>query len=263
MVPTFQGHDLLIKTLRTLDSTLQRLHETFEIIVVLDGPHLPTLELLSNQVNHITGLRFYTTARRRGLWAVTTKGINLAKGKYVITYDDDGEYPPHAILQLVHHYHNSTNELIFGVCKNVGEGSLLSRQTIQDAIAGQKPTSSLRIFRKDLVKPPIPEWMYIDAYFNWILTPQKIGHATVAYHRVTSRMSLRQKSFLFFHALVCYRRPLRSIIALCLLSTLTFSTILKHDAAELIGYLVVSTLTVICILHYVNIRRIICRQNTN
>ena len=100
VVPLFNEEDSIRAFHRRLDSVLQGLSSSFEIIYVDDGSTDLTLEILLEISRH-DRLTVIQLSRNFGHQAALTAGIDEANGEMVITMDGDGQHPPELIPSMI------------------------------------------------------------------------------------------------------------------------------------------------------------------
>jgi glycosyltransferase involved in cell wall biosynthesis len=89
IIPTMRRPDLLRRALRTvLDQTCQ----SFEIIVVIDGPDSDTVRALQAETD--ARIRVFKNAQPLGAGRARNIGVAKANGRYVAFLDDDDEWLP-------------------------------------------------------------------------------------------------------------------------------------------------------------------------
>lgn len=96
VVPTFRRPRLLQ---RAVKSALGQTFSDLEVIVVNDDPEKP----VSLQVND-ERVRLVTNTRARGACGARNTGLELAKGRYFTTLDDDDEFSPTRLELLLKSY---------------------------------------------------------------------------------------------------------------------------------------------------------------
>ena len=89
IIPTLRRPDLLRRALRTvLDQTWQ----SFEIIVVVDGPDPATMRALQAETD--VRIKVFSNAQSLGAGYARNFGVAQASGRYVAFLDDDDEWLP-------------------------------------------------------------------------------------------------------------------------------------------------------------------------
>src|SRR3989338_9020241 len=91
IIPVFNEEEVIAQTLRDAHNALQRIGDTFEIVVVNDGSTDQTLNILK-QIN-FPGLRVISHPKNKGYGASMKTGIRHSRGNMIGTVDADGTYP--------------------------------------------------------------------------------------------------------------------------------------------------------------------------
>ena len=98
VIPTYNRASLLLRAIR---SVLAQTYSTYEVIVVDDCSDDDMRSVLSEFTRTDSRIRVIRHERNRGLsWARNT-GIEAATGQYVSFLDDDDEYLPSTLNDLV------------------------------------------------------------------------------------------------------------------------------------------------------------------
>jgi len=125
--PTFNRSKLLR---RAIDSALRQQLEDFELIIVNDGSTDDTRDLVSSCNDE--RIIYIEHEKNMGLNAARNTGFNRAKGKYIVTLDDDDELSKFA-LQMAFNIYNRLSDgrikVLFFNCINV-ESRLISGKSI-------------------------------------------------------------------------------------------------------------------------------------
>lgn len=89
IIPAYNEADRLPRTLRRLHNYLKETSETYEILVVLDGPTDSTLEVLQRMSSEIDHLRIIERSVNRGKGCTVKQGMLKAIGKVRLFTDAD------------------------------------------------------------------------------------------------------------------------------------------------------------------------------
>ncbi len=100
VVPLFNEEASIREFHYRLDSVLQGLLPSFEIIYVDDGSTDRTLDILLD-ISKDDPFTVIQLSRNFGHQAALTAGIDLAEGEMVITLDGDGQHPPELIPSMI------------------------------------------------------------------------------------------------------------------------------------------------------------------
>lgn len=100
VVPAFNEHDNLAVLLPKLKVVLDGLSARWEVIVVDDGSHDNTAELMS-MLTREPGIRYVQLSRNFGKEAALTAGLESAHGDAVVLMDADLQHPPELLKQMI------------------------------------------------------------------------------------------------------------------------------------------------------------------
>src|ERR1700722_12759995 len=89
IIPTLNRPELLM---RALTSVLNQTHADIEVVVVIDGPDVETVDVLKTVRDH----RMRTLLNTQSLTAAgaRNRGVDHAKGDWIAFLDDDDEWSP-------------------------------------------------------------------------------------------------------------------------------------------------------------------------
>lgn len=177
VVPVYGGTAALAELCERLHASLSEAGLSYELILVDDRGQVeawPTIRALADANPQVTGLRL---SRNFGQHAATICGIEQARGKWVITMDDDLEHPPEAIPSLLHAC-GEEHPLVYGVFArrtHAGYRNLSSevmRRTLKRAFPDlNEDYSSFRAMHATLARQ-LPGFglskPYIDGMLSWL-----------------------------------------------------------------------------------------------
>lgn len=104
VIPSYRGGQRLCDLCKQLYQVLSDLPEhsrNFEIIVVLDGPDWESSEALQELLDQRTIEQLIRLPENRGQQEATICGLQAARGKWIITMDDDFQHPPAVVPQIL------------------------------------------------------------------------------------------------------------------------------------------------------------------
>lgn len=160
------------KILKVFEDTLYE----FEIIMVEDyskDRSWNEIEILTKKDNRVRGIKL---AKNFGQHASTLCGINLSKGDFVVTIDDDLEQPPEKIIDLLIEIENGY-DVVYGILTNKTHSfwrkisSKLIKLILNLLIPRLKNYSSMRVISRNIADQlsnfdsPYP---IIDGYLTWL-----------------------------------------------------------------------------------------------
>ncbi len=159
VIPTFRG---------TPESVIQGLRNAlgsrgYEVLLVDDGSGAPWRGSLEELASRHDDIRLIPLAERRGQAYATLVGVAAAKGRIVVTMDDDGEHPPEAVPDLVSRLDDGMDgslDLVYGVPRQPRRPNVLRRlgtglnNALFTLCLGKPlrvPVTSFRAMRRDLL----------------------------------------------------------------------------------------------------------------
>jgi len=103
VIPIYNSYNILSKTVENTISTLRENFSDFEIILVCDGSPDDSWQLMKQLAEKYQNIIISINLNKNyGQHSAVLCGIAHAKGKYIITMDDDLQNPPSEIIKLVH-----------------------------------------------------------------------------------------------------------------------------------------------------------------
>jgi len=127
VLPMFNEEGSIESTVNRIVKTLKPLDWTFEILIVNDGSTDRTLQFAETLQKEFESINIIDLARNSGHMAALTAGLDLAKGRWVVTIDGDGQDPPELIPQMVASVIESEADICFMVRRDRRQDSLRHR----------------------------------------------------------------------------------------------------------------------------------------
>ncbi|NOY50510.1 MAG: glycosyltransferase family 2 protein [Chlorobi bacterium] len=178
VIPVFNSE----LTLETLFADLKKAFaglqgKTVEYIFVDDGSFDKSWEILQ-KLNKTANedITIVKLNRNYGQSNATFCGLELAKGKLVITIDDDLQQPPEEINKLINTLDTGGWDIVYGVYEKKQHSffrnlsSKIVRRTIARFIDRPSATTSFRIIKGEIVKKILPHksnFIFIDELIWW------------------------------------------------------------------------------------------------
>lgn len=105
VVPVYNSTDSVVELVNRISHVFKSdIKEEFEIILVDDkSPNSKTWQTLVKLANTFTYVRVVQLTRNFGQQCATLCGMEVSKGKYIITMDDDLQHAPEDIPKLILH----------------------------------------------------------------------------------------------------------------------------------------------------------------
>lgn len=101
IIPTYNSSDYLENTIRAVIECLRMKKIFFELIIVNDSSSDNTSEICKKLCNHYGEVKLIELKDNCGQRIATSIGYTNAKGVYVVTFDDDLQFNPEDIYNLL------------------------------------------------------------------------------------------------------------------------------------------------------------------
>lgn len=121
VIPAYHAEQSIVKLYDELKNYFNSIQKSFEVVIVDDASTDNTwavLKKLKSANNHVKVIRF---AKNFGQHAATLCGFSFAKGKYVITMDDDIEIHPDQITKLIEEQQKGHYDVVYGEYKKLNQ----------------------------------------------------------------------------------------------------------------------------------------------
>ncbi len=190
VVPVFRSANTLPALVRRLLAALNGLGVTFEIIFVDDGsPDQAWPVLVGLQQQHRDHLVAVQLMRNYGQHNAIMCGFRRARGRYVVTLDDDLQNPPEEIPKLYKAIRERDLDLVYGKPdekQHAGwrnAGSWMVNFFFRKVFRTPVSVTSFRIIRRELVECTFAyalNFTFVDGLLAW--NTQRIGAVEVEHH---------------------------------------------------------------------------------
>lgn len=114
VVPTFNSEFFIITTLVRIIGAMENLEKSFEVIIVNDGSSDATWTLVSQFAETDGRITAINLLKNYGQHSALMCGLRHARGRYVVTLDDDLQNPPEEIPRLLNHCIEGDHDLVIG-----------------------------------------------------------------------------------------------------------------------------------------------------
>lgn len=233
VVPVFNGAVTLEELFLRTKDVLFDLGLNFEVIFVDDCSQDSSWEIIEKLQNEYGNrVRGFKLVRNSGQQAATFCGLKEAKFSWVLTIDDDLQYPPEEIRTLWEAAHQSNAQIIYG--KGIGNkqgllrraGAWCYRLLLKKLTFDFPDGSSFRLIQGAILEnlnQPIWPWSYVDPVLAWLTSdiaiipikqsPRESGKSGYSLFNLT-RMAL---GILIVHSTL----PLKGVMWVGFISALT------------------------------------------
>jgi glycosyltransferase involved in cell wall biosynthesis len=127
VIPVFNEVDHLEKSLAEITRHVASLKISYELVVIDDGSHDATWELLRGLCREIPQLRCLALSRNFGKESAVLAGIESARGACVIIMDCDLQHPPDLIPEMYAIWQQQGYQVVNAVKRRRGKESLISK----------------------------------------------------------------------------------------------------------------------------------------
>ena len=101
VIPVYNSENTLDELLGRLAQTLPLLTPVYEVILVNDGSHDRSWEIIYNLTQTYSWARGINLMRNYGQHNALLCGVRLARAEVIVTMDDDLQHPPEEIHKLI------------------------------------------------------------------------------------------------------------------------------------------------------------------
>src|SRR3989338_1673100 len=234
LVPVLNEEGVIEDTIRTLDAVLRATGEPYEIVVIDDGSHDRTPQMLSGL--SMPSLHVITHPQNRGYGSSMKTGIRQSKGNIIGTVDADGTYPLSMFAALLTEIKHTNADMVVGARTKKGVQIPLIRRPakwvvnmLANTLAGIRIpdlNSGMRVFSRPLAE----RFMHLyPQRFSFTITitlaaltnDYIVRYVPIDYHKRTGKSTMSSgmnglKNFVNFLGLiiriVTYFRPLKFFI---------------------------------------------------
>ncbi|HRE73244.1 MAG TPA: glycosyltransferase family 2 protein [Saprospiraceae bacterium] len=196
VVPVFNSENILPELIHRLESSL-RSFESYEVLLIDDGSRDNSWKVIAELKTQFEWLKAIRLSRNYGQHGALMCGLNLTRGNWVVTIDDDLQFQPEEISVLYNSIVNSDYDLIYGM-PDVRKGPLIRnfgswylRMTSKGNSENTKGGSSFRILSRSLVDKVVSRnvqvGLFLDSIVQWYTV--SIGHVSVTHLESKSKVS--------------------------------------------------------------------------
>ncbi|MBS4056737.1 MAG: glycosyltransferase family 2 protein [Bacteroidales bacterium] len=177
VIPVYNSEMTIEKVVSGIDAVFGKLGFSYEIILVDDGSKdlvWERIQSLKKQFKPVlTAVRLN---RNYGQHNATFCGLTFARGKWIITMDDDLQHPPDEIAKLIDRQQETEAEMVYGVFRQKKHssfrrlGSKVFRHSAGRYFGRPSEGSSFRLISKSLNDQLIQHnlnFMFIDELLYW------------------------------------------------------------------------------------------------
>ena len=214
VVPVYRSSGILPELVKRISLSLADIDH--EIILADDcspDESWKVIKSLAQNLGNVHGIRL---GKNAGQFMTTLAGISKARGKYIVTIDDDLEYDPEDILKLYSKINSGDYYLVFGMApakyrmqhKNPFVAGIRNR--FINFVWKKFLTDSFRIFHRNALFDQDGKFaskIHFEAFVNHYLSADRVAYEEVSYHprfEGTSNHSLSGKIQIFLRYSIEY-----------------------------------------------------------
>lgn len=187
VIPVYRSAATLRQLTQRLVSVLDLTGMSYEFVFIDDASSDDSWQVLQDlQTEHRDCVTAVQLMRNFGQHNALMCGFRNARGRYVITMDDDLQNPPEEIPKLLDAIQNGSWDVVYGRYENKNHrrarnlGSWLVNSFYRVVFKSSVTVTSFRIIRRELVESILSyslNFTYIDGLLAW--NTQRIGEVAV------------------------------------------------------------------------------------
>ncbi|MFK7784705.1 MAG: glycosyltransferase [Crocinitomicaceae bacterium] len=230
VVPVYRSVQTLEPLFNGIQSVMAEMKASFEVVFVEDsGEEDSWKELLRLKQLHTNVITCVRLSRNFGQNGATLCGIDEARGKKVITIDDDLQTDPADIKTLVEYQNETGADVVYGKYPEVKSswlrrvGSKFVKRLFSKSQGGASVGSSFRLLEEhivDRIRFHSQDHLFINQVIGWYtLNAQFVEVSHNPRNEGKSGYSLWKLMLLSFRLIIYYTSvPLKIMVMLCVLT---------------------------------------------
>ncbi len=230
VIPVYNSEGTLSELMSRISRAMIDITNSYEVILLDDGSLDNSWTIIKSlRAAYVDNLIVVQLMRNYGQHNTLMCGLELARGEYIVTMDDDLQNPPEEISKLLNHLTNNKLDLVYG-CSNIKKhagwrnfGSKIIWHFYKTVFKNSATPTPFRIMRHQLAKSVLfydLNFTYLDGLLAWCTS--RIGGISVEHHARAQGSSGYSISKLLGLALNLYTNF--SLIPLQIVSGLGFIT---------------------------------------
>lgn len=187
VIPVYQSEKTLANLAQRIIAVLDRANLSHELVFIEDGSPDDSWNILSElQAAYPARVTIIQLMRNFGQHNAVMCGFRHARGKYIVTMDDDLQHPPEEIPKLIDAIESTNSDVVYGRPdqrqhrRGRNLGSLVVMGFYRTVFRTGVYPSSFRIMRREVVEAILPytlNFTYIDGLLAW--NTRRIRETTV------------------------------------------------------------------------------------
>lgn len=231
VIPVYNSVETLEPTYKEIAALMQKRQASFEVLFVEDnGSEASWRKLLELKKVHSSQITLIKLTKNFGQNGATLCGMSEAKGKLILTLDDDLQVDPAELDKLITKQEETGSDLIYGFYKETTQhhlrniGSQLVKKMFNRIEGGANIGSSVRLITASMaenVKRHLQDHIFLNQVLSWYTYDTQFveinrskrqegqsGYSFVDLMKITFRL-------LFLYTTI----PLKFMIAVCIISS--------------------------------------------
>lgn len=196
-MPVLHAELYIESSVERIVNVMDTIGESYEVILVDDDSNDGTWQVLQSMQQRVNALRAFRLKKNIGQTPATQIGVKQAKGKYIITLDDDMQHPPEEIPKMIAAFQENKCSIIFGDPQKrhhpdrkhkvlVALGKFVFHDVFMRKYRHVNFFTTFRLFEASLLKTNGGAWA--NLFFIWQLPADKAMHVKTQHHpRVKGR----------------------------------------------------------------------------
>ncbi len=197
VVPVYNSQDSLEQLYTRLNNVFVKLNASWQLVLVNDCSKDNSWNIIQKLAASHTKITAINLLNNFGQPNAIMCGLNHAKGKYIITMDDDLQHPPEEIPKLYNYLTKNNLSVVYGQYQSNQDrkrgflrdiASLTVHKLISKITGSGYSVTSYRILEKTVVDNICKSSQYyvmVDVLIKDVVSPRYIGNCTVEHHART------------------------------------------------------------------------------
>ena len=197
VVPVYNSSSTLVELYQRIETVFNKLEKSFEVIFVEDcGSDNSWETLLSLKKQNPNKVCIIRLSKNFGQHNAILCGLHWARGKHIITIDDDLQIPPEEIETLIIKAKATNADVVYGIYehKKHSVGRNIGSNTIQfffkQSFGNTNSITSFRLIRRNIIEQIIhhkQSFVFLDGLIFWYT--KKVEYVLVTHLNRTEGVS--------------------------------------------------------------------------
>ena len=191
ITPVYRSSSIIPELIQRVSQQMIVHQYSYEHILIDDGSGDGSWDIIEEACKRSSNVKGVRLKKNNGQLIASLAGMSFAKGRLIVTIDDDLEYDPADIIKL---YNKITGEdlgVVFGLepekYETQGHNHALAhfRNRLFNFIWQKPVTDSFKILKRELIfdQDRFLPVTHFEAYIKHHISPKQIGYVKVSYHK--------------------------------------------------------------------------------